>query len=279
MSIETKLPSHIRMAISEWTKIEDNPIQRNTERHASKALKNHLSHPSVTHLEVSAAQLPDGRLIKLDGHTRTLLWSSGELEVIGDFVNVTIYPVASVSEAKDLYLQFDNQKAAESAGDRGYGALRDAGIAARTGFICEGKINVAMQYAELARTGVNSKPDINKAVIEWKRELEIFDQLRLGNNKISSWIMCAGLMTIRKHGDGALDFWEKYKDDRGLKTDRGRDGVEMLCRYVEQVKKAKQVGSNWAGTHTPKALAAFDGYRRGYLFSMALKPKDLLKYL
>lgn len=157
--------------------------------------------------------------------------------------------------------------------------MREAGIMPQTYFILEGKINTAMAVAEYARTGVNSKISINPVVKEWKREIEIFDSLQMPGNRINAWIMGAGLVSIRRYGERALEFWEKYSNDQGVKTDQGRDGVEMLTRYVAQARAERQVGATWALTHAPKAIAAFDGYRKGYFFTVALKPKNIVNFL
>lgn len=74
MARQPKLQRHAKMSLHQWLQVPDNPRQRDTIRHATKAAKDHLSEPSLTHLEVSAAELPNGELLKLDGHTRSYLW-------------------------------------------------------------------------------------------------------------------------------------------------------------------------------------------------------------
>lgn len=64
--------SYRKMLVEDWIKVEDNPIQRDTEKHAAKA--KHLMTPHPSHSFVFAAELPNGKLIKLDGHTRALMW-------------------------------------------------------------------------------------------------------------------------------------------------------------------------------------------------------------
>ena len=269
---------HEVISISQWANIPDNPRQRDTQRHAVKSSKHHLAKPSLTHLEVSAAELPDGAMIKLDGHTRSYLWSSGKLESLSGFLNITIYPVATIEEAKNLYLQFDNQKAAESSSDRGYGALRENGINAKTPFIYEGKIRTSLEMAEWARTKTKKAIELGAAVGEWKEEIQIIDELHICRQKMNSWILAAALITTRKRGDSAINFWSKYARDEGIKSTKGRDGVEMLNQYVINARKNREVGSTWASTHTPKAVAACEGFIAGYWFSH-LRSKDLLNYL
>lgn len=60
----------LRMPLGIWFAMPDNPRQRDTENRARAASRKHLQSPHPTHRNVSAAQLPDGRLVKLDGHTR-----------------------------------------------------------------------------------------------------------------------------------------------------------------------------------------------------------------
>ena len=83
---------HIEMSIEEWIKVKDCPTQRNTEIHAKSARKKNLKESSITHSQVSAAQVKTkGNMYKLDGHTRAYLWSEKILIPNFEQVSVTLY--------------------------------------------------------------------------------------------------------------------------------------------------------------------------------------------
>ena len=97
------------MSVEQFHKIKDNPIQRDTERHATLANRppnGHLSKIHPSHASVAVAQLPNGKYTKLDGHCRSMLWDIGALEE-PNILYVTVYPAANVDEIKDYYLTFD----------------------------------------------------------------------------------------------------------------------------------------------------------------------------
>lgn len=52
------LPTVIVMTVQEWAAVPGNPHQRDTDRHLATAA--HLRSPSLAHLQMNAARLPDG---------------------------------------------------------------------------------------------------------------------------------------------------------------------------------------------------------------------------
>jgi hypothetical protein len=72
-----------------------------------------LRQPSLAHLQVNAAQLPDGMMIKLDGHTRAELWRLNP-DLAPEKVLSAVYQVKSVEEANELYHHFDNKVAVDT---------------------------------------------------------------------------------------------------------------------------------------------------------------------
>ena len=93
----------IRMSVDEWIKVKANPRQRDTEKHAAKA--KHLLTPSPDHAHVSAARLPNETLVKLDGHTRALLWKRGTVPAL------RIYQLTTILRDRNEMLEFKHSSA------------------------------------------------------------------------------------------------------------------------------------------------------------------------
>ncbi len=107
--------------VDKFIKVSGNPIQRNTPMRARRANKLHLAvlHPS--HSNVAVAKLGK-QFIKLDGHTRALLWKQDKLDR-PDTLNVSIYPCNDKQEVMRLYQTYDSPAALETKTDQIFGAL------------------------------------------------------------------------------------------------------------------------------------------------------------
>lgn len=271
----------INLSTSEWARIRDNPRQRDTEAHLRKA--KHLYSPSPTHKRVAAARL-DGKLYKLDGHTRALLWSrSPGLAPVGG-VEVDVYPVSNVTELCKLYDEFDSRAAAETVADAAYGAMREIGFDPQS-FLKKGGFTLALQIAEGVRLRLSSrraKSPIHELVREWKPELTLLDGVPgFSAKRFSSVFIAAALVTLRKHPEKALDFWWRYSQDLGKKQNTKKDGVQM----ADDIRRdtVGRVGGSSSASMVAfcKVLSAFERYRLGQLYengrgggARALKSED-----
>ena len=136
----------LSMKVHEWIAVEDNPIQRDTERHAAKA--KHLLTPLPTHYFVFAAELPGGTLIKLDGHTRALMWKRGDIPYpLDGKVTVGIVPVKTRAEAEVMYKTFDSKDALETMRDKVSGAFNRFGFEPKSALMQQGNIVQGLRIA------------------------------------------------------------------------------------------------------------------------------------
>jgi hypothetical protein len=119
-------PPKIRtMTIAEWIQVPTNPAQRH---HAGRRAA-HLDRLEPAHLTVSAAELPDGSLVKLDGHTRAYKWQKAPgLFPPHQILNVQVFPADGLQNAIDLYRRFDSKDAVETSADEIASALRLADL-------------------------------------------------------------------------------------------------------------------------------------------------------
>ena len=197
--------------------MSDNPRQRDTEKHATMALRKHLGLSHPTHRHVSAAEFPNGDMVKLDGHTRAYLWGIGKLAQPEDgMVSVTVFKVMDKEEAKDLYDAYDNPIASMTIQDRIHGSKHEHGLEFHSACLNNLHATSLKMVDAIVMRGEleGEKPDpVHEIIGRWKPILEMVDTrgyIRVDTGTLAgilmSWVLHAG--TGRK-----LDlenFWESY---------------------------------------------------------------------
>jgi len=228
------------ITLEEWYRTMDFKAQRNTELHAVKAKKSYLNGDwKPTWDTVSAAQLPDGSLCKLDGHTRAYLWERGELALppTGKIV-CHVYPVADLAAAKALYDTFDSEKAAKHKADFIYGELRATGMLDRlqTSFLRSGSISEALRLS----TGLDR---IEASVSMAMEALLLLDGIGPKKAYFRSGILGAALLTLRAHGQRAIDtFWGPYNSREYFRQGNRCNGPGALEERAREIRLAKLYG-------------------------------------
>lgn len=267
------------MSVADWIAVMDNPRQRDTERHAKRAL-DWLSTPSPAHLVVHAAEIVrTGKMIKLDGHTRAYLWSRRQIPVPTS-VRVNIYRVRHEQEAAELYTHFDNIRVAESASDRAFGAMREVGFDARSGIIRRCKFGEALRWANAFAAGM-ARTDRQlreyELVREFRKELELLDTLDPNPQDFPGPLITAFVLTMRRRGGKAEEFWLKYKMQDAKRDGRERDAVQALLELMLQNRnsRAKLPFYDLCG----RAISACEAYIRGDTFTGGLRVTAPERYL
>ena len=269
----------VRMTFAEWANVKDNPIQRDTERHARLAKKKHLSSASVSHSIVSAAQLPTGELVKLDGHTRSFLWASGELEIPSDFLTVNVFPVSDLDATMVLYKTFDNASASEDSTDRLQGAFRLVGFKPKSEALAKGGLTGALKLInEFNSGGVDL--DIYQAIPAWIENIEKLDTV---SSSFQIWtvpVIAAGLITHKIYGDDVLEFWRGYSKDLGTKTGSVRCPIQALTDLMAAKRISRQnLGRANHIDILSKAVSCVEKWRAGESYTVGIKSTDLKQYL
>lgn len=268
--------SSIKMSVSDWIEVEDNPIQRDTERHLARA--KHLLHPQPTHAFVSAGKLPDGTLIKLDGHTRALAWRRG-MVARPPHVEVSIIPIKSREQAKELYKHFDSKDALETATDKISGAFRDLGFHPQSGLLQAGTVGSALRVAWLIVHGYakeNAPRDVYQLVNEFSAEILALDEMELNRKGASGGLICAFILSYRKYDIECLPFWRGVWSNTGTKTEGQMDAIQALCELVLQRKG--HYGSASMFDLCARALNAYEKYRNDEMLMAIPRPLNLSNY-
>lgn len=270
------------IGLEQWTLIPNNPRQRNTERHANK-IEPFLQVALAVHATVAAAQLPDGSFVKLDGHSRSLLWDANRIPT-PNILTVQIYPVSSMAEAKRLYDTFDNTMAVETKADKVCGAFREIGFSPVSPLLQRGTLASALKILEYARTGDSKSTargvDASAAVAEWRSELPCLDRIILGftTRKLPAGVIAAMMLTIRKRGFRAVEpFWASYLDPN--ETGSVRDPHNVLLNMLRRRRDQNAMGGLVAAHDiTAKAVASCEHGLAGSQIK-AIRGTDITKYL
>jgi len=214
------------MPVSEWVAIVDHPRQRDTVRQAAKGhwkLARRARGPiAESHRWVVAAEL-DGKLYKVDGHTRGYLWNLGKLKKPTS-VYVTVYRCKTRAELIDLYGTFDSQAAVEKQQDRvtgamrqlhlnfqskrlRYGAITDALSIAIRG-VARGKDAFGKQYEEF---------DVYEAMEFFTPELRLLDAVDPQPEIFHTGVIAAALLALALDAR-TIEFLLKISRPMGKKT-------------------------------------------------------------
>jgi hypothetical protein len=259
----------VEMTPVQWAKVQDNPRQRDTLAHAKRA--KHLRIYDPAHQFVSMAQLPDGTLYKLDGHTRSLLWSTGE--VAGPkTLCVDVFTCDDVQAVQNLYSKIDSQSAVETGADKIAGAAKQHGLVFTSPLLRAGRYGTAVKrlYMLTAKdwTPWSDPRFIYDAVGFYVPELRRLDALTPQKSSFTVGVIMAALATFKRRGAEATKFWEAYAADQGVRNATTMDGVQALREAVVDVK-LRAAGKGMDGGNAQqvallgKGILAFEMYRSG----------------
>lgn len=293
-----------KMLTEDWIAVRDNPIQRDTERHALKAV--HLRTPHPTHSVVHAAEMPGGQLIKLDGHTRALLWKRKEIPAPMQ-VTVIVYPVKDKTEAEQLYKDFDSKEALETMADKVSGAYNKHNFNPKSSLLQRGNIVQALRMAYgvliggTVKTGAAGGPghqrtpsegkdrrtdkqitvaaaDVYTMINEFTYELHTLDAYGLRQGQITAAVIGAFLISSRKYGHKVTPFWTAVFTGQGSKSGGQMDGIQAVNELMLSVKGANNAKLQVAATAS-RILNALEKWLKDEWFYSLPRPIDTTGYL
>ncbi len=269
--------STIQMSVSDWIKVRDNPIQRDTERHAAKA--KHLLTPLPIHAITFAAKLPNGELVKLDGHTRALLWKRNQVRHPHKVI-VNIIDVESVDEARALYKTLDAKEAVETASDKVTGGYNLIQFSPESSLLGTGNLTTAFRLAWRGLTGLTldqiNRTDIYDIIREFTPELAILDTFGLKSGDVKAAIVGAFFLTYRKHGDKVLPFWRAFFGNAGVKHAGKMDAVQALTELC--LSRKKNYGGSASIDLCSRALRAVEKWFADEMMAGYPSPMEISNY-
>lgn len=265
----------IKMSVADWIKVQDNIYQRDTERHAQKA--QHLLVPLAVHAHVWAARLPGGSLIKLDGHTRALLWSRNIIPH-PKHIEVHIIDVETKAEAGELYKTFDSKDALETTADKVSGALRGLKFTPESPLISSGAFSSALRVCREVIRGFSKEQgrDIYAQIDEFAAEILAVDELGLRKGQVTTGVVAAIMLSFRKYGDKIMPFWRSVIANTGTKSGGRMDAVEAVNAIA--VKLRGHNGSAFQRDVCARCLNAAERWLEHEDFTGVPRPLDLQNY-
>ncbi len=289
-----------KMLTEEFIKIPENPIQRDTEKHAAKA--KHLRTPHPTHSVVHIAELPSGKQYKLDGHTRALLWKRKEIPAPVQ-VTAIIYPAKDVAEVEQLYKDFDSKEALETQRDKVYGAFNRHNFEPQSGLVQAGNITSALRIAygvlsggsvfrgvgatvtDRGAEGSNQgaaqrkvgKTDVYTMINEFSYEIHALDGFGLQQGRIPAGVVAAFLLSYRKYGHKLTPFWTGVFANTGSKISGQMDAIQALCELI--IGRRGNYGGSAAADMCSRALTAVERWLKDETMFAIPRPMDTTGYL
>lgn len=288
----------LRMA--DFIAIRDNPAQRDTERHAANA--RHLTTFDPHHLQVSVAVLPDGEILKLDGHSRAYIWERGLSNVVVDDmrVNVDLYAVADNAALVSLYSRFDSRYAVDTERDVLYSAIRVVGLnfvspmmqklvfggaISRTFRLCarrqplierkdpkkiehdpsRQRLRDRSGFSPLLVKFTNYKDLVymEKLVEFFKEELVLFDATIPEKKDYTVAVIVAAIITLMRYPREAKNFWSDYNNDLGVKNSVSRDGVESVGKILADIRTRTNPKESDDSESVRRIVNCFENWRKG----------------
>jgi hypothetical protein len=268
------------MTVDDWIAVPDNPVQRDTERHARKATHLHTLHP--THQVVDMARLPNGQQYKADAHSRAFLWD-GRLAGEGirpqrpRLVTVKVWACQNLSDVKRLYDTCDSKAAVETLPDKLHGAQREIGLTFNSTLLKSGRYGQAVKnlYQKVYGYEDRKRPDFLRiCVTEFVDDLRRLDDCNPSQGHFPFAITMAALATIRAYGEQAVDFWKGYEREAGWKMDGDRDPIQALHEALQDTRARKQIDSQHQWELMGRAVNAVEMAARSGTYKGRIKKKS-----
>lgn len=256
----------IEMTASQWHATENNPRQRDTESHGRRA--DHLRRPHPAHSKVNAARLPDGHLLKLDGHTRDWLWAAGKLAP-PPILFVDIWECPSRDAACELYVTFDSSDAVETVTDKLFGGVRESGLEFQSEVLKSFRYVAALRigYELLFGQTAARSTQVYTLLEFWTPQLMVIDECGGTRKLFHTGILAAALLCAYRYGTDAVPFWTAYAKRQGNKVGDEMDAVQALeLRMLERRRVGVLNGRANSLKVITYSLSAFERFKRGDLY-------------
>lgn len=266
----------IEMPWRDFANLPSNINQRDTDRRMHKRdTINALSEFCFTHAKVVAAYL-DGVLYKVQGHTRSAFWLRGGVK---DFppdliVSVELYVCRDAKALRMLHNTYDSPGAGARAQDKVHGALMANGIVLQSSFLKRKEFSEAIKCLadQLGFKGFGLRKDPNHIydlITYFKPEIILFDSTMPQKGHYNTAFTLAALLTFLTDGGEALDFWEDYNSDAGIKDGNRQDKIQSLAQVYNDMVLHKKTSSTYYVETLGRILACYER-QAGVLFSGSL---------
>lgn len=180
----------------------------------------------LTFLTLAYAQLPDGRLVLVDGQHR--LWALSDLNRSLD-ATVVVHRVHTDREVGELYLKYDRSKArGPDVALKALGVLENSPV--RSHFVKRMSPAVALIRSGFSRSYRQDKSFIDRAddVRTWLPEITLYHDALAGISQpthrrlVRAAVAAVALVTFKHQPGMASEFWSRTASQEMLKADDPR---------------------------------------------------------
>jgi len=237
------------MHFDAWRQLPNHPRQRDTATHAARA--KHFKEAKKTSGAITeglasvVAAVFKGNWYKVDGHSRTLLWDLGEIQMPpGKMLHVRVHEVRSRQELNHLYRMFDNPSAAERPYEQIFGAMRELGMEIHSKRLHRGHfkeaLNLAIRGVGAARqpTGM-AELDLYAATAVYRDEIIMLDNLSkrgLDPNIFTTGPLAAAMVSVFLWPE-TEEMWKNLADGVWQKTLEGFDAPGIITDTIDKIQK------------------------------------------
>ena len=244
------------MKVEKFCSLPEHPKQRETINRAYKynLEGKHLSKPDKMHLDVKAVRF-QGKIYKLDGHTRAYLWKKGDLKTISSSLICIIYEANDEAEFFSMYDRCDSADSVEKGTDRIYSALKLCGVKNKNLFKAAAHgLTSAMREMTPDYKGEKNMVPLVKA---WLPEIKALSKIPDLTTKIMPSAFIAGFLMAhryaRQNGNdtkSVVELFAKYADKESAKLEGGKYnaiyGLHELRHRADKQKLLCHVrNNNW----------------------------------
>jgi hypothetical protein len=246
--------------------------------------------------------MPNGKLYKLDGHTRALGWARKMFPAPLQ-LNVVVYPVKSMEEVESLYKDFDSKDALETNVDKVSGAFHRHNFEPQSDLLKSGQLTYALRVAYGMLLGLKAvsaqspggkggsgkekgsdtltmraqRADIYTMVDEFSYELHALDAINVGRSGASSGVISAFIVSYRRYGHKITPFWQGVFSGMGTKSGGRMDGIQALCELM--LERKGKYGGKAAADVCSRALMAVEKWLKDEMVTSIPRPLDTTDYL
>ncbi len=234
------------MSVEKFCNLPDHPKQRNTMRRAIKYSRpgKHLAKAHHMHMLVQAVQFK-GKIYKLDGHTRAVLWKNGKLEPFSNDVSVIMHQVDNEDDFINFYDAVDNPMPPKKSTDRIYSALKLKGIIGKNLLAAEAH-GLTSAMREMT-PDYKHELDMVPLVTTWLPDIKALDSIKnlttkiMPSSFITGFLMCYRYARQnKKDAASVISLFRAYTDKNNSILNEGKmNAVYALHRLRETAEKEK----------------------------------------
>ena len=262
----------IEITPEDFEKLPDNPIQRDSQSHGLKFNagwpngRGHLAKPHISHIKVVIGKIrKTGKMVKVDGHTRSWLFSRGLLDLPEGYTKfiADVWTVDTMDDIILLYQCCDGYSGSkEQSMDKIFGCFRalkfhpqHTRIWKHTGLISSCR---ALQFARRSQRTIVSWPDSLEPFIETMKLIDSYGEF-IRHERFPTPVMTAMLATVRRYGKPAGDWWLKYHSVIMRRNPKSIDAVYKANDLLEELHNPMlgnggRTRSDRIGTYAPRFI-------------------------